>query len=187
MLSSTYCGILLAKNISNHVNWNKILNFDLSYKNLRCVKIFPNYFDHFQKMLLKWLDHLGLQCFYTTFTTCVNNWLMFLKTSKDLHVQHVGENVKLKNDDSLHIKDLVKNDMIILLYHYEHVIINSLKTYKKKINILFNWIKDFFFWNRISTRGLFCDHGLLWPKDAPQFGVFSKEKSKFLLIKVFDD
>jgi hypothetical protein len=38
---------------------------------------------------------------------------MFLKTSKDLHVQHFHETIKLKNDDSLHIKDLVKNDMII--------------------------------------------------------------------------
>jgi hypothetical protein len=33
--------------------------------------------------------------------------------------------IKLKNDDSLHIKDFVKNDMIILLYYYEHVIMNS--------------------------------------------------------------
>jgi hypothetical protein len=50
---------------------------------------------------------------------------MFLKTSKDLHVQHVDETIKLKYDHSLHIKDLVKNDMVILLYYYEHVIMNN--------------------------------------------------------------
>jgi hypothetical protein len=28
---------------------------------------------------------------------------------------------------------------------------------------------------------LFCDHGLLWSKDAPQFGVFSKEKIELFI------
>lgn len=115
-MSSTYCQILLAKNTSNNVNLNNILSFDLNYKNLRCIKTFPNYFVHFQKMLLEWLDNLGLQFCYVTFNTCVNYWFMFLKTSKDLHVQHVDETTKLKYDDSLHIKDLVKNDIIILLW-----------------------------------------------------------------------
>jgi hypothetical protein len=39
--------------------------------------------------------------------------MFLIGLSKDLHVQHVGEIIKLENDDSLHIKDLVLNDMII--------------------------------------------------------------------------
>jgi hypothetical protein len=57
---------------------------------------------------------------------------------------------------------------------------------------LFNWIREIFFGDRIPTWGLFCDHGLLWSKDAPQFGVFSKERIEFFidlniwwLIKLF--
>jgi hypothetical protein len=55
-----------------------------------------------------------------------------------------------------------------------------LKIYKK--TLIFCLIESrIFFCYRIPTRGLFCDHGLLWSKDAPQFGVFSKEKIEFFI------
>jgi hypothetical protein len=35
------------------------------------------------------IKQLGPQFFLVTFTTCVNNWLIIVKTLKYLHIEHV--------------------------------------------------------------------------------------------------
>jgi hypothetical protein len=71
----------------------------------------------------------GPPTFFVTFTTCVNNWPIFGKTLKDLHIQ-VVQISNIENEYSPNIKDLVNNDLIICVHYYEHRT-NSLKTFLK--------------------------------------------------------
>jgi len=65
------------------------------------------------------IRQLGPPSFFVTFTTCVNNWPIFVKTLKDLHIEHV-QNLNKKNQYLPNIKDLVKNDPVIYVHYYEH-------------------------------------------------------------------
>jgi hypothetical protein len=42
------------------------------------------------------IKQLGPPTFFMTFTTCVNNWLIFIKTLKELYDQYIGENLGIK-------------------------------------------------------------------------------------------
>jgi len=53
---------------------------------------------------------LGPPTFFMTFTIGVNNWSILIKTLKELYDQYIGENLRIKKDDSLSIKEIVKND-----------------------------------------------------------------------------
>jgi hypothetical protein len=35
------------------------------------------------------IKQLGPPSFFVTFTTCVNNWSILVKTLEDLHIEHV--------------------------------------------------------------------------------------------------
>jgi hypothetical protein len=66
------------------------------------------------------IRQLGPPTSFMTFTTYVNNWPILIKALKDLYDQYIGENLGIKKDDSLSIKELVKNDLVICACYYEH-------------------------------------------------------------------
>jgi hypothetical protein len=59
------------------------------------------------------IRQLGTPTFFMTFTTCVNKWPIFVKLLKVLYDQYIGENVKIKKDDSSSIREFSRNDLII--------------------------------------------------------------------------
>lgn len=120
------------------------MNFDLSYKNLRCIKTFPNYLDHFQKDLFIMIKQFEPPPFFVKFIMGVNNWPIFMTTFKNLHTQHFNENIITNNDNSLNSKGLVTNHPITCVWFYERKMNNFCKSLKN-INVLFNDVKDYFF------------------------------------------
>ncbi len=105
----------------------------------------------------------------------------FKTTLKNLHTQHFGENVT-NNNSSLNDGDLVKNDPITCVQYYEHRI-NSFHKLLKHTNVLFNKVKDYFFITKFQSIGLSRDHGLLWIKNAPMFGIPSNKDIKNFVNK----
>jgi hypothetical protein len=55
-----------------------------------------------------------------TFTTNVNNWPILVKLLEELYDDYICKNVGSKNDKSLDIKELVKNDLLTCAHYYEH-------------------------------------------------------------------
>jgi hypothetical protein len=83
---------------------------------------------------------LGPPSFFMTFTIGVNNWSIFIKTLKDLYEQYIGENLKIKKDDSLSIVKLVKNDHVTCACYYEHRM-NSFCKLIQNTNLIFGKVK----------------------------------------------
>jgi hypothetical protein len=111
--------VLKVSDVSTNVNLYKILKLDLGYKELSCIRTSPNYLDHLHKDVFAMIRQLGPPTFFMTFTTCVNNWLIVVKTLKSLYDQYIGKKLRIKKDDSLNIRELVKNDHITCARYYE--------------------------------------------------------------------
>ncbi len=69
---------------------------NLGYKELSRIRTSPNYLDHLRINVFGMIKQLGPPTFFMTFTTCVNNWLIFIKTLKELYDQYIGENLGIK-------------------------------------------------------------------------------------------
>ncbi len=76
--------------------------------------------DYFQKDVFTMIRQLGPPTFFMTFTTCVNNWPILIGTLKELYDQYIGENLGIKKDDSLSIKEHVENDLVTYARYYKH-------------------------------------------------------------------
>jgi len=104
----------------------------------------------------------------------------FSKTLKELYDDYIYKNVGLKNDKSLDIKELVRNDPIMCPCCYEHRM-NNFRKLILNTNLRFGQVKDYFF--IIESRGLPHDHDLLWIENATRYGVFQNEKNECLVDK----
>jgi hypothetical protein len=82
------------------------------------------------------IKQLGPIIIFLTFTIGANNWPILVKILKYLHIQHV-QNLNLKNEDLLNIKNLVKNDLIICVPYYE----NRMNSFQKLLNNNNNLLK----------------------------------------------
>ncbi len=74
--------IFIIDGVSNDINLRKISKFDPRYKKLTHIRIFLDYLNNFCKFFLAMIKQLGPPTFFVTFTTCINNWLAFIKTLK---------------------------------------------------------------------------------------------------------
>jgi hypothetical protein len=90
------------------------------------------------------IRQLNPPTFFVTIATYVNNWLIPIKTLKELYDQYIGENLGIKKDDLLSIKKLVRNDPITCARYYEHKM-NHFNKLIQNINLIFNKVKDYFF------------------------------------------
>ncbi len=87
---------------------------------------------------------LGPPTFFMIFTTCVNNWSILIKTLKELYDQYIGENLGIKKDDLLSIKEFVKNDLVICACYFEHRMISFHKLIQNT-DLIFGKVKDYVF------------------------------------------
>jgi hypothetical protein len=83
--------------------------------------------------------------------------------------------LRIKNDDSLSIKELVRNDPITCARYYEHKM-NSFRKFIGNIDLIFGKVKDYFFITEFQSGGLLHDRKLLWVQNALTFGVSKNEK-----------
>jgi hypothetical protein len=74
--------VLNASDVSTNVNLDKILKSNLGYKELSCIRTSLDYLDCLHKDVFVMIKQLGPPTFFMTFTTSVNNWLIFIKTLK---------------------------------------------------------------------------------------------------------
>jgi hypothetical protein len=132
-------------------------------------------------MCLQLLGNLAHQ-HYSTFITCVNNWPTLVKTLKELYDQYIGENLGIKKDNSLNIKELIRNDHVTCAHYYERRM-NSFHELIQSIDLIFGKVKDYSFRRKFQLGGLLHDHGLLWVQNAPIFGVSKNEKIECFIDK----
>ncbi len=74
--------VLRISDVSTNLNLDQTLKLDLGYKKLSHIRTFLDYLDHFCKDVFIMIRQLGPSTFFVTFTTCVNNWPIPIKTLK---------------------------------------------------------------------------------------------------------
>jgi hypothetical protein len=89
------------------------------------------------------IRQLSPPTFFVTFATYVKNWLIPIKTLKKLYDQYIGENLGIKKDDSLSIRELVRIDPITCARYYEHKM-NNFHKLIQNIDLIFSKVKDYF-------------------------------------------
>jgi len=119
--------LLTISDVLNNVNLDKISKSNLSYQEISCLKTFIDYLDCIHKDVFAMTKQLGPSTIFVIFTTGVNNWPILIKTLKELYDDYICKNVGLKNDESLDIKELVRNDPITCPCCYEHKMNNFRK------------------------------------------------------------
>ncbi len=137
--------IFTSNDVSNNVNLNKILKS----KEVRSYYNISKWFKLILKRCFRNDYTIWSSIFLVTFTTCVNNWPIFVKTLKDLHIEHV-QNLHIENKYLSNIKDLVKNDSITCVRYYEHRI-NCFQKLFNSNNLLLDEINDLFY-NKFSIH-----------------------------------
>jgi hypothetical protein len=84
ILSYAWIHILKAKLLNRVLKISDVLiNVNLGYKQLSRIRKFPNYLDCLRENVFVMIRQLGPLTFFMTFTTCVNNWLILIKTLKN--------------------------------------------------------------------------------------------------------
>ncbi len=78
---------------------------------------------------------------------------------------------------------MICNDPITCARYYDYKTSHFCTLFNKDPSI-FEQVCDFFFVVEFQNHGSEHDHGLLWIKDAPIYGI-NNEKIKFLLINTF--
>lgn len=74
--------VLIASYVSNNVNLNKILKFDLGYKELGHIQTSLDYLDQLHIDVFPMIRQIRPPIFFVTFTTCINNWPTLIETLK---------------------------------------------------------------------------------------------------------
>jgi hypothetical protein len=141
--------VLKINDVSTNVNVDKILKLDLGYKELSRIRTSSDYLDCLCKDVLAMIRQLGPLTFFMTFTS-VNNWPILVKTLKKLYDQYIDENLGIKRDALLNIRELVRNDLVTCARYYEHRMNNFCKLIQN-INLIFGKVKDYFFITKFQS------------------------------------
>jgi hypothetical protein len=64
---------LTTSDVSNNVNLDLKISYDLGYQKLSHIKTFTNYFDYLWKDVFTMIKQLGPSTFFMTFTMSINN------------------------------------------------------------------------------------------------------------------
>jgi hypothetical protein len=116
-----------------------------------------------------------------TFTTSVHNWPIFIITLKELYDNYIW-NCKFKNDESLDIKEFIKNDPITCTCYYEHKM-NSFRKLIRNTNLIFSQVKDYFFHIWISIKKFTLWSWIIMDKKWSKIWWFSKWKFECFVDK----
>jgi hypothetical protein len=81
---------------------------------------------------------------------------------------------KIDELESKHFAYLVKSDPITCARYYDHQMV-AFRNLLKKDSSIFGKVDDFHFITKFQNRGSEHDHGLLWIKNGPMYGVDSNE------------
>ncbi len=88
--------VLKVSDVLINVNLDKILKSCLGCNKLSRTITYSDYLDHFHKDVFTMIRQLSPPTFFVTFATYVNDWLIPVKTSKELYDQYIGENLGIK-------------------------------------------------------------------------------------------
>ncbi len=80
------------------------------------------------------------------------------------------------------IYELVRGDLITCAWYYDH----KMKCFHKlwqSIDTLFGQLQDYFFVTKLQARGSEHDHGFLWIKDAPIYGINNNDEIESFVDK----
>ncbi len=136
------------------------------------------YFERLQKKKIVMIQQFGPPTFYVTFTFVERLWDPLIKTLHTLHASRLNFPNKIKDLQSIHIVELISIDPITCARYYNHGTSFFHKPITKD-HSFFGYISDFFI-IEFQNHGSEHDHGLLWIKNAPMYGMHKMKKLKSL-------
>ncbi len=84
--------------------------------------------------------------------------------------------------ESKHFTNLVKFDLVTCAHYYDHQM-DAFCNLLKKDSSIFGKVNDFYFIIDVQNKGSEHDHGLLWMKNGPTYGVNNNETIKQFVDK----
>ncbi len=139
------------------------------------------------KNLFVMIQQLGPPTFFVTFTSAERLWDPFIKVLHTLHASKLNLPNKIEDLQPVHIAELIWIDLTTCARYYDHKT-SCFHKLVTKYHYLFGYISDFFYVTKFQNCGSKHDHGLLWIKNAPMYGVQINEKiEKFINMYISCD
>jgi len=116
---------------------------------------------------------LGPQTFFVTCTYVKRLWDLFIKVLHTLHALKLNFLNKIGDLQFVCIPKLIRIDFITCIKYYDHKTFCFCKLIAKD-----HFLGGFFFFfiTEFQDCGSEHDHGLLWIKNAPIYGMHTNEK-----------
>jgi hypothetical protein len=109
-------------------------------------------------------------------------WDPFIKALNTLHVKKLNLPNKIEDLQSINITKLIHNDPITCARYYDHKT-SCFHTLFNKDPSICGQVCDLCFVTKFQNHGSEHDHGLLWIKDAPIYGINTNEKIEIFVYK----
>lgn len=162
---------LIARDVKNKPNLEKILKSDIGYVDFKRMWISPDYCQQLKKNVFSMIWQLGPPTFFLTFTSAEKNWEPLTNTLFTLHKEHetkIGNlqtNLYCNND----ITTFIFKDPIMCTHYYWHQIKSMRKLLTSDISF-FGRINDLFSVTKFQNRGNEHNHLLVWVDNALMYG-----------------
>jgi hypothetical protein len=121
------------------------------------------------------IRQLGPLTFFFTFLFIEKLWNVLIKVLHTLHASRLNLPNKIEDLKYVHIIELIRIDLVTCARYYDHRT-SCFHKLIAKYHYLFGYILDFFFIIEFQNHGNEHDHGFLWIKNAPMYGVHTNEE-----------
>jgi hypothetical protein len=161
---------LKASQVRDQPNLNQIFKSYIGYCDLQALRTSPYYLEGLRKNLFAMIRQLGPPTFFVTLTSAEKLWEPLIKALHSLHSKRLNMLDNFEDLQPTHIAELICTDPITCARYYDHRTSEFRKLIMKD-STFFGEVQDFFFVTEFQNRGSEHDHGLIWIKNAPIYGI----------------
>ncbi|MCO5577682.1 hypothetical protein L7F22_031514 [Adiantum nelumboides] len=162
---------LKAKDVQATNNIEQILNSQIGDHDFENLRISIDYKNKLKCNIFAIIRQLGHPTFFVTFSRAEQRWDPLQACLKKLNPQNKEADYP---NNATFVRVLVQADPLTTTRYYVHRF-KSMKLEIKRDNAILGKVMDYFFVTEFQHSGSQHDHGLIWIKDAPCFGVASND------------
>jgi hypothetical protein len=130
--------------------------------------------EFFLKDAFAMICQLGPPTFFVTYTNAKIRWIALMSSLRMLNKKYIDIPKNFDKLEFKHMGDLVQYDLVTCTHYYDHHMA-IFRNLLKNDSSIFGKVNDFYFVIEFQNKGSEHDHGVLWIKDAPNYGVNNNE------------
>ena len=149
---------------------NKLIHLDEGFRVLKNLRGSPAYFQKCKKDLFAMIRQLGNPTWFCSFSAAETRWTHLLKTLGRILEKKEYSNEEINKMTWQQKSNLIQRDPITCARNFEHMVQLFIHDVLRSNVMPIGQIVDFFYKVEFQQRGSPHIHGLLWVKNAPQYG-----------------